>query len=446
MGPNNEMILECASVSPRLHYLVNYLENILHCTIQVALQDRSVNIQDNKDTPVIHYGVTPADGAFNIFSSGLMQETVIRNHEPEIIPKNGQVLLYPAPQGFDLPFDIFSALFYLLSRYEEYLPFVPDRHGRFEAKQSLAYQNGFLEEPVVDQWLNLLRTALRRKFIGHQFPEPEFRFVSTFDVDSPWAYRYKGFWRASGGLVKKAFELNFSEVKDRLRVILGKQHDPFDTYDFIEQIEKEYGFRSLFFFLSGNHSPFDVNYALGSPRFRSLLERLRSLHTIGIHPSYRSNRSFRHLQQEFEHFTQVLGQKPTVSRQHFLLLTLPDTYRHLLDLGILEDYSMGYASFPGFRAGTSLPFRFYDLKNECETSLLIHPFQVMDVTMQQYLGLTPGEAAARIENLISRIKAVKGTFTSLWHNESLSDRGVWKGWREVFERMAESGKRDTLLR
>jgi hypothetical protein len=446
MGPNNEMILECATVSPRLRYLVNYLENILHCTIQVAIQDSGVNIPDNKGTPVIHYGVTPVDRAFNIFSSGLMQETVIRNHEPEIIPKNGQVLLYPAPQGFDLPFDVFSAIFYLLSRYEEYLPFVPDRHGRFEAKQSLAYQNGFLEEPVVDQWMDLLRVSLCQKFPGYKFPESEFRFVSTFDVDSPWAYLYKGFWRTSAGLLKKALELNIHELKYRLKVLFGNLPDPYDTYEYIEQVGENHGFRSLFFFLSGNHSPYDVNYALGSPRFRSLLERLKSLHTIGIHPSYRSNRSFRYLQQEFEHFTQALGQKPTVSRQHFLLLTMPDTYRHLFDLGILEDYSMGYASFPGFRAGTSLPFRFYDLKNECETSLLIHPFQIMDVTLQQYLGLTPGEAAARVENLISRIKAVKGTFTSLWHNESLSETGVWIGWREVFEKMIESGTKDTLLR
>lgn len=436
------IILQCIAATPRLNYLVNYLQNALQCTIQIISQESGDHPHPSAGRPVIHYGVAHIDGAFNIFSSGLLQETVIRNQEPEIIRHNGQVFFYPAPDGFDLPFDVFSAMFYLLSRYEEYLPFVPDRHERFEARQSLAYQHGFLEEPVVDQWLNMLRTALRRKFTGHPFPEPEFRFVSTFDVDSPWAYRYKGFWRASGGLVKKTFELNFSEVKDRLRVILGKQHDPFDTYDFIEQIEKEYGFRSLFFFLSGNRSPYDPNYALDNPRFKSLLDQLKSVHTIGIHPSYGSNRSFRHLQYEFDHFTGLLDQKPIKSRQHFLLVSLPETYRHLIDLGIKEEFSMGYASNPGFRAGTSLPFWFYDLKEEYETSLLIHPFQVMDVTLQQYLGLSPEAAITLIDSLIGKIKAVKGTFTSIWHNESLSDTGVWKGWREVFESMVESGTRD----
>jgi hypothetical protein len=440
--PDNLIILHSTIDTPRLRYVVNYLGNTLRCNIQVAPQEGGVNLTDKAGQPVIHYGITPVDGAFNIFSSGLLQEIVISNHEPEVFYNNGQAMLYSAPEGFDLPFDIFSAVFYLLSRYEEYLPFVPDRHGRFEARQSLAYQHGLLEEPLVDQWLYLFRSSLCQKFAGYEFPEPAFRFVSTFDVDSPWAYLYKGLWRTAGGLLKKALELNFRELKVRLKVLGGRQQDPFDTYDFINSIEERYGFRSLFFFLSGNRSPYDVNYALKNSKFRNLLERLKSAHTIGIHPSYRSNRSFKYLQKEFEYFTQVMGQKPTASRQHFLLLTLPDTYRHLLDLGIKEDYSMGYASFPGFRAGTGLPFRYYDLKNECETDLLIHPFQVMDVTMQQYLGLTPEEATLRIQNLISKIKAVKGTFTSLWHNESLSETGVWTGWQKVFERMAESGTSD----
>jgi hypothetical protein len=44
----------------------------------------------------------------------------------------------------DLPFDPLAATFYLVSRYEEYLPFIPDEHGRFPAKQSFAFSNGFL--------------------------------------------------------------------------------------------------------------------------------------------------------------------------------------------------------------------------------------------------------------------------------------------------------------
>ena len=33
----------------------------------------------------------------------------------------------------------------------------------------------------------------------------------------------------------------------------------------------------------------------------------------------------------------------------------------------------------------------------------------------------------------NNVKKVNGEFTSVWHNESLSNLDRWKGWREVFE-------------
>ena len=76
---------------------------------------------DHERTCLINYGDTPIDGAFNIYATGLLHETTIRPINPTVIKQPGQTLLFPAPPGFDLPFDMFSAAFYLLSRYEEYL-------------------------------------------------------------------------------------------------------------------------------------------------------------------------------------------------------------------------------------------------------------------------------------------------------------------------------------
>ena len=131
----------------------------------------------------------------------------------------------------------------------------------------------------------------------------------------------------------------------------------------------------------------------------------------------------------------ITGKKIRKSRQHFLLLRLPETYRNLLSLGIEEDYSMGYPGICGFRAGICTPFRFYDLQNEKETNLLVFPFQVMDTSLNKYMKLSPQEAQRHIEELVDEVKEVNGTFISIWHNESLHDRGKWKGWRLVFEQM-----------
>jgi hypothetical protein len=432
----------CTKITPRLEYVAHYLSTVARLTFTVTQTPDHQYESVAAGSCLINYGVKPIDGAFNIFAAGLLLENGIGTPEPGVILHQGRTMLFPAPEGFDLPFDLFSAVFYLLTRYEEYLPYKPDLHSRFEADQSLAFRNNFLEEPVVDQWLEMLKANLILKYPGLNFPGREFRFVSTFDIDSPWAYLHKGVIRTAGGLLKDTIGLNTRELRLRLNVLRRKSADPYDTYEYIRQTEQKYGFRSLFFILLGNYGRYDTNFAWETVPFRNLLNSLKSEGIVGIHPSYRSNRDTSILNLEFERFTRLAGKKPEISRQHFLMLKLPYTYRQLIKLGIQEDYSMGYASCPGFRAGTSRPFLFYDLVDESETRLLIHPFLVMDVTLQQYLNLNSKESLNRINSLIKKTKAVNGTFTSLWHNESLSECGVWKGWRKVYEGMLKKVTRD----
>jgi hypothetical protein len=423
--------------SPRLEYVAGFLSATLQVPFVVTPFTDNGNNTDNSNTCLIHYGGLPVSGAYNIFAAGLLHETGTRNFEPGVIMHGDQTLLFPAPPGFDIPFDIFSAIFYLLSRYEEYQPFTPDGYGRFEAGQSHAFRHNYLEEPVVDQWLEMLKTTLTGKYRDRIFPSRVFRFVSTVDIDRPWAYLHRGLVRTAGGMLKEALSMDPAALLFRLQVLCGKHPDPYDTFEYIRQSEDRFGFRSLYFFLSGNYGGNDDNYAIGSPHFRDLVKRTASVTTVGIHPSCKSSHDTRILEKEFERFSQLIGKKPDISRQHFLLLNLPGTYRQLIHLGIRADYSMGYASHPGFRAGTCSPFRFYDLPEEHTTSLVIFPFAFMDVTLRQYLSLSADEALNHIIRIIDRTKAVQGTFISLWHNESLSDRGIWKGWKIVFEGMLQ---------
>ncbi len=432
--------ITCAKSTPRIAYVAKFLsEYALGAGVEIVAGQTPKALHDLIDAGhiVIHYGHEPVDGAFSIFSTGLTEEQGIAPHVPTAVRINGQTILFPAPDGFDLPFDLFSGVFYLLSRYEEYLPHQKDRNGRFEANQSHAFQNGYLGEPVIDQWLLMLKTGLKKKYPAIDFPARQFNFVSTVDIDNPWAYLNRGFLHTAGGLLKNLLQLHFREWQYRIRVLRRKQPDPFDTYGRIFKLEKQYGFRSLFFFLMGNYGKKDTNYAINSIPFRKLLNSLKSSRVIGIHPSYKSYQKPHILKSELERFTGLLGKKPEVSRQHYLVFRLPETFRNLILLNIQTDYSMGYATHVGFRAGTSLPFRFYDLINEEETGLSLHPFAVMDVTLRQYMGLKPDEARERIELLIEKLETTGGIFTSLWHNESLSEYGEWKGWREVFNHMVK---------
>jgi hypothetical protein len=431
----SKIIILCHEVTPRIKYVTGFLSAVLKAELSPVRTDGFIKNSAYVDTPIICYGSQPVEDKFNIFASGLLTEKHISVQKPKTLREQDKTLLFPAPKEFDLLFDILSAVFYMLSRYEEYLPFKPDSYGRFEAGQSFAYQNGFIEDPVVDQWVELLENKLTERFPTLYFSQRKFSFTSTFDIDSPWAFLHKGWVRTSTGLLKDIITINIKHLIYRLQVITGKVHDPFDTYDYIQKTEKQMNLRSLFFFLSGNKGKFDMNYALQTTPFKELLSHLKAENRIGIHFSCESTLHPDIIQKEYERFSKITEDQPTISRQHYLMLHFPATYRQLIKLGIEEDYSMGYASHPGFRAGTSMPFRFYDLMKEQETRLMIHPFAIMDVTLRQYLGLSPVKAIQKIKELKDKVKSVNGSFIILWHNESLSEYGVWKGWRKVWEEM-----------
>ena len=98
---------------------------------------------------------------------------------------------------------------------------------------------------------------------------------------------------------------------------------------------------------------------------------------------------------------------------------------------------MGYASEIGFRAGICSSFLFYDLDNEQSTSLRIHPFVVMDATLRFYMKIQPAEVFSYISPLVREVKAVNGTFISIWHNETISNKKPWEGWQDVYEEVVK---------
>ena len=170
---------------------------------------------------------------------------------------------------------------------------------------------------------------------------------------------------------------------------------------------------------------------------RDRLKAIDNKHTIGIHPSYQAHLNPNKTAEEILTLEKIIDKKVEKSRQHFLRLSLPESYQLLIRLGITEDYTMGYPDAIGFRAGTSLPYNWFDLTNNQSTTLKIIPFSIMDVTLNQYLSLNIENSIRLIRQTIDQIIHVDGHFVFIWHNSSLSDDDPWKGWRKVFESMLE---------
>ncbi len=370
-------------------------------------------------------------------SRNLLFETGINEQNISVFDFNDNKVFFATGKSSALPFDVFSACFYLVSRYEEYLPHIRDEHDRFDAKDSLAFMNGFLQKPMVNRWVILIKELLQNKYPQLIFIENKYRFISTIDIDNAYAYREKGFTRSVGGYLKALTKFDFIEISERTRVLFGIDQDPYDTYDFQLEMIKRYKLDAIYFFLLGDYGVNDKNLPIESKRFQSLIKMIGDYAQIGIHPSYGSNKSKTQLRKEINRLSGVLHRDILHSRQHFLKLRLPETYRNLIDMDITDDYTMGYASEIGFRASICTPFNFYDLDMELETKLKIHPFAMMEGTLKYSLKVNPIAAMDKIKPLIDEVKKVKGVYISLWHNDTLNDKKLWVGWRSVYEQMVK---------
>ncbi len=369
-------------------------------------------------------------------ASNLLFESGIEGQELGFSSFEKNVSFYPVyDKKSVLPFDPFAAAFFLVTRYEEYLPYIKDRFGRFDAHESVASKYGFLNKPVVNIWAENIKTIISNYFPEVVFKTRVYKFIPTIDIDAAYSYRLKGTVRTVGGFIKSFLKFDFSQIIERAKVLTDLKKDPFDTYDLQLQLQKHYNLKPLYFILFAEYAEFDKNIPVNNLSFQRLIKSLADYAEVGIHPSYDSNLSSKKLKIEIETLAKILNREITKSRQHFLKLNFPTTYRNLINLDITDDYTMGYASETGFRAGICNTYPFYDLDLETETKLNIHPFQVMDGTLKDYQQLTPEEGLTKVKAVIDEVKAVNGTFISLWHNESLSNLDRWAGWQYIYEEM-----------
>lgn len=430
-----KLLIYVLHITPRLNYIFDFIFTKLlglrysfTVNLNTFTKSESIKIQYSRN-----YTFLP--NCLFIKANKLLFESDIKPQKIEVSGWHETKAFFKTDEQSFIPYDIFAAAFYLLSRYEEYLPFKPDKYGRFDSDQSLAVKHNFIKQPVIDIWAGYLKTALSKHYPELQFKKRKFRFISTIDIDNAYAYMHKGTFRAITSSIKLLFSFKWNEFIEKIRVHLGKSKDPYDSYQFLKQIHSKYNIKAIYFFLTAKYAKHDKNISPDNKQFRNLVQSVSANNKIAIHPSYSSNNNTTLVKSEKEKLEKLSGKVIFKSRQHFLILKFPETYRNLIKIGIKEDYSMGYVSVTGFRAGTCTPFYFFDLEADKSEKLKITPFALMDVGLKDYNNLDAETAGKEIEKIIENVKKVKGLFVSLWHNESLGNKKKWKKWKVTYEAM-----------
>lgn len=331
-----------------------------------------------------------------------------------------------------IPLDIFGSAFFMFSRYEELVLTERDMYGRFPASASLAFQNGFLERPIINEYLEILWGALKQIWPGLSRKKRSFRLIATHDVDIPFEFLVQPLWKLLlklGGDISRRRNL-FLALKNFVgwtKVRIGHQNDPFNTFDWIMDQSERAGIKSSFNIMSGGRTPMDFYYPIESPDIQSLLENMIDRgHEIGFHPSYKTATDGYLWRKEFERLKAcVKGHDIQGGRQHFLQFQVPTTWRFWSENGLIYDSTLCYADHAGFRCGTCYEYPVFDLEKRRKMSLRERPLIVMDRTVidDAYLGLGATQTALDyMLTLKNYCRKFRGDFVLLWHNQRFVDR------------------------
>lgn len=321
----------------------------------------------------------------------------------------------------DIPFDIFAASFYLLSRYEEYLPHQKDFYGRYAHTNSIAFKEDFLQLPLINLWMHEFEKTMRQKFPVSAFTQTTFTFLPTYDIDI--AYKNSGFLKKTYLFLKNIL---------KAKPAIGK--DAFDTYNWLDELQIKFNLQPLYFFLLAQKKKgYDKNVSPYNKQLQQLIIGVSRKNAIGIHPSWQSGDDEIILIKEIELLCNISKQSIKNSRQHYIKMNLPETYERLIKHSITNDHSMGYGSINGFRASYCLPFFWYDLKNEKQTSLLIHPFCFMEANSFFEQGFNAMQAGEELQQYFDVVKKVNGKLITIFHNHFITEEPQWIEWRKMYE-------------
>ncbi|NIJ43647.1 hypothetical protein FHR24_000086 [Wenyingzhuangia heitensis] len=433
-----ELLIYTQKITPRVSYVFKHIfVRILNIPIKFTSTIEEFVAHDSLK---MTYAKAPLGNEFFIQSHGLLFEQGINDIEITMSQWDSTPCFFSKGKKSAIPFDIFAASFYLLSRYEEYLPCVLDENDCYPAEESIAYQNNFLDKPIIDVWAYKLLKALKEKYPEYQHQPNSYKYISTFSINQTFLYRCKGVIRNLVGGFYDFFTLKIFEVWMRIAVFLRIKEDPYDTFDKIISLQKKHNIKTIFFFLIANYTTYDNNVAFTKRKYHLLIKSIADYAKVGLLSSYFTMDNEEKLSKESDRLSHIINTPTKLSRQHFGRNKLPETYQKLIDLDITEDYSMGYLKHIGFRASTCTPFYFYDLDFEIQTPLRVHPYAFIDNTLRFNLQLSPKQALMKINHITNMVKQVNGTLISVFHNDCLSNFGDWKYWEDFYEEVLKCVK------
>ncbi|WP_417334502.1 polysaccharide deacetylase family protein [Halarcobacter sp.] len=342
------------------------------------------------------------------------KELVIKDTFFNKFPNDLEYLKYENIPNAIEDIDIFAACFFMLTRWEEYVNKIRDKHDRFPATESLAFKQGFLNRPIVNDYVESLKNMLLKLDDSLLFKTIEKKIFLTHDVDRLYFWKnWKQVLKVMSGdiLKRKSSKLAIQNLAEYYLIKTKRIKDPFDTFNWLMDKSESINEKSRFYFMSGGFTIYDNKYKTNEPKALELIEKIKKRgHVIGFHPSYNAYNDTQQFKQEKETLENVTGQRIYEGREHYLRFEVPTTWQIWEDNGMLIDSTCGYADKVGYRCGTGNEYSVFNILTRKKLNLKERPLVLMDCSLFDYNSFSYDEALNCIQNLKNY------NFTMLWHN------------------------------
>lgn len=331
--------------------------------------------------------------------------------------------------------DIFGSIFFMLSRFEEFLISSYDQFNRVPSQNMLSIKFGFEKKAVVHEYLEILWNLILNLDSSLSKKDHKFKFIPTHDIDHLYFWKDYNFFitRLKKCLFKyKNFKQAYKEICSYFSVRIKLKKDPYDKIDYFINKSEEIGVKSIFYFLVGQHCDKDADFDL--KKLKRYLEKIKERgHFIGLHPSFLSYEDINILKNDKETLENISQNKITFSRQHYLRFNVPHTFIDLESIGILNDSSFGFTDRVGFRTGCCYSYKIFDFINKKTLNLYEHPLIVMDGVI---IEMNKEKAKKEIFEVMDEVKKYNGKMVILWHNSSF-EVDKWEKFQELYSEIIE---------
>ena len=230
-------------------------------------------------------------------------------------------------------------------------------------------------------------------------------------------------------LVDKKPKEVFKRIKDFVDINMRKvKEDPFDTFEYIMNLEDEKNYKSSFYFMA-DEKTYDLKSIRVKEIFKGIIDKGSE---IGFHPGLNTCNNKQNFKSQLNMLEKNINSINILGvRQHYLSFNGSTTWTVQDDCGLKYDTTVCFPEQAGFKVGYCLPYNAYDLTANKALKLIEIPLVLMEGSIFDYMDLNYDESVKYIKGLIGQVKKHNGVFAILWHNSAITNE-YNKYSRDVF--------------